>query len=493
MAKPSALARKTIVGAAWTIATGLGARAMGLIGTVLLTHYIAPEVQGEVNGAQIAAYTAYFASGLGVGQYIVANPETDRQLIFNATVYYMTACLLAVGAVFFFREEIAGYLGAPGMVPYVSGCVVAVVLERLSYIPDRLMIRDMRFKEVGVRNTIGELTYTVSAVVLAMLGWGGNAIIAGMLLRALVRAVITIPAVDWRDWLTPSPFSLSKAKKLFSFGIPLSLGSLANFGSQKWDNGVILALFGERTTGLYNLAWNLADIPASQVGERIGDVLVPSFSKLEPERRQGALVRAITMMSLLIFPLAVGLGVVAPTLLRDTVFPPKWYEAGPLLAVLSALGVTRPIGWVIASYLQVHGKTRLIMVLEWLKVGAILAGVWTLGKIGGPVWACAGVGAAFGLHALVSMALVKRISGVSYLTLVRPLLRPLLACAPLVAAVLAVRYGFARFEELPRGTRISVEILTGGIAFVLAALAIAPQASREFIGLLRGVLRRGRS
>jgi PST family polysaccharide transporter len=492
VAKPSSLTRKTAVGAMWAIATGIGGRAVGLVGTLLITRYIAPDVMGNVNAAQVAAYTAYFASSLGIGGYIVSQQDADRQAIFNATLLYMTACVIAVGAVFFLRHPIAAYLEAPEMVEFIPGIAVAVLLERLTYIPDRLMIRDMRFKDVGIRNTIGELTYTVSSIVLAVLGWGGNAIVAGMLLRTLVRLVITVPAVPLRDWLTPSRLSGEKIRRMLSFGVPLNLASLANFASQKWDNLVMLKMFGPGVAGLYNVAWNLADIPASQVGERIGDVLVPSFAKLEPERRKDALIRAITMLSLLIFPLAVGLGTVGPTIFTDTLFNEQWQRAAPYLVVLSALGVTRPIGWVVSSYLQVYGRTRSIMVLEWLKVLAILAGIRALGALAGDVVACAGVGVAFGLHAAASMAFARRVSDVSYLTLVRPLVRPLLACAPLVAAILAVRYGLARFEHLPRGTRLGAEVIAGGVAFVLSALVIAPRASRDFLDLARGALRRGR-
>lgn len=480
-----------MVGAMWNIATSFGARVMGLVGTLLITRFLAPDVLGDVNAAQIAAYTAYFASSLGLGQYLVSHRDADRQSVFNATVYYLGAGVVAVGLVYLLREPIAVHLlEAPGMVQYLPGLAVAVLLERLTYIPDRLMIRDMRFKEAGIRNTIGELTYTVSSLVLAWMGWGGNAIVAGMLLRTLVRVVITLPAVDPREWLTPSPLSREKTRKMLSFGLPLNLASLANFGSQRWDNLVMIRLFGSGVGGLYNMAWNLADIPASQVGERIGDVLVPSFARLEPERRKDALIRALTMLSLLIFPLAVGLGAVGPTIFRDTMFTAQWQPAGPYLTVLAALGVTRPIGWVIASYLQVHGRTRSIMVLEWLKVLAIVGGVGALGALGGPLWACAGVGVAFGLHALVSMALVRSQSGISYAAMVRPLSGPLLACVPLVGAVLAVRYGLARFDYLPRGTRLGAEVLAGAAAFVLAAFVVAPQASRQFLQLGRGALRR---
>lgn len=490
MAEPSALAQKTASGAMWTIAVGLLSRMLGLMGSFILTRFLAPDVYGAVNAAQVVVLTAYFATSLGLGQYIVAHPEADRQSIFTATVLYLGLGPIALGVIYLLRVPIAEYINAPGMVQYLPGLAIAVLLDRLWYIPDRLMVRDMRFREIGIRNTVSDLMYTVASVALAIRGWGGNAIVVATLLRAVLRGVMTVPAVSYREWLTPSPLSREKLREMLRFGVPLNLASLANFGSQKWDNLVMIRLFGERVGGLYNIAWNVADIPASQVGERVGDVLVPSFRKLEPERRKAALVRSLTMLSLLVFPLAVGLGAVAPTLLNDTIFKAEWEPAGPLLAVLSALGVTRPIGWVISSYLQVHGRTRTIMVLEWLKVIAIVGGIAALGAAGGQLWACAGVGLAFGLHALASLALVRRLDGISYATLLRPLVGPLLACVPLVAAVLAVRYGLRPFHGLPRGARLTSEIVAGGLAFVLSALVVAPRASRDFLGLVKDVIRR---
>ncbi|MDC0682336.1 oligosaccharide flippase family protein [Sorangium atrum] len=493
MAGSSALARKAVLGAVWTIATGLGSRVLGLIGTLVLTRFIAPDVYGEVSAASVVIMTAHFMSSLGTGQFIASRPNLDRQMVFNATVYFHVAGLVAIAAVYLLREPIAVHLvGAPGMLQFMPGLILAMFIDRIWYVPDRLLIREMRFRSVSLRNAAGELTYTAASVSLAMLGWGGNAIVVATLLRAVVRVVTTVPAVKLSEWLTPSPLSGEKARELFAFGIPLNFGSLANFGASKWDNLVMIRLFGEQVGGLYNLAWNLADIPASQVGERIGDVLVPSFAKLEPEQRKAALVRALTLLALLIFPLAVGLGAVAPTILNDTFFNEAWEPAGPLLAVLSALGVTRPIGWVLSSYMQVYGRTRTIMVLEWLKVAAIVGSIALLGTIGGVLWACAGVGVAFGVHALASLWVVKRADGVPYMRLLRPLVRPLLACLPLVVAVLAVRYGMRSLHGLPRGCRLGAEVVVGGLAFVASALVIARQASRDFLQLAREAVRRRR-
>lgn len=490
MAETSALARKAVLGAMWTILTGFGARALGLIGTLSLTRYIAPDVFGEIAVASIAVLTAHFMTSLGLGQYIASRPNADRQTVFNATVYFLTAGFIAIGAVYLLRVPIAMYFDAPGILKYLPGLALAQLIERLWYIPDRILVREMRFRSAGLRNVAAELTYTVSSVTLAVLGWGGNAIVVATLLRAVVRLVITIPSVDWREWLTPSPLSREKAREMLSFGLPLNFASLANFGSQNWDNVVVTGLFGTGVGGLYKLAWNLADLPASQVGEKIGDVLVPSFAKLAPERRRDALVRALKLLSLLVFPLAVGLGAVAPTILNDTLFKPNWEPAGPFLTVLSALSVARPVGWVASSYFQAQGRTRSVMALEWMKVLAVVGGIYVMGRLGGQLWACSGVGFAFGLHALASLWLVKRADGISLTELLGPLVRPLLACVPMVLAILAVRYGLHHLGHLPHGVRLGSEVIVGAAAFVVSALAIAPHASRDFLKLAREAVRR---
>ncbi len=231
MAGSSALARKAVLGAVWTIATGLGSRVLGLIGTLVLTRFIAPDVYGEVSAASVVIMTAHFMSSLGTGQFIASRPNLDRQMVFNATVHFHVAGLVAIAAVYLLREPIAVHLvGAPGMLQFMPGLILAMFIDRIWYVPDRLLIREMRFRSVSLRNAAGELTYTAASV-SSPCSAGGNAIVVATLLRAVVRVVTTVPAVKLSEWLTPSPLSGEKARELFAFGIPLNFGSLANFGA----------------------------------------------------------------------------------------------------------------------------------------------------------------------------------------------------------------------------------------------------------------------
>ena len=213
-------------------------------------------------------------------------------------------------------------------------------------------------------------------------------------------------------------------------------------------------MFGASVVAVYNLAYNLADIPAAQVGEHVGDVLVPSFVHLAADRQKAGVVRATGLVCLLVFPLAVGLGVVGPTL-ATTLLPPAWASLGPMLTVLSVLSVVRPIGWTIGSYLQTTQRSGVVMGLSAFRLVALLAAVGALGQAFGPLGACAGVGVAFTLHALASALYVIRRDGLPGPALLAAIVRPLAACVPLALAALGAPAAVAAMGIGVRGVALA--------------------------------------
>ena len=236
------------------------------------------------------------------------------------------------------------------------------------------------------------------------------------------------------------------------FGLPMSVGNAAGFASRKVDNMIVSGLFGADLVGAYNLAYNVADVPAVQVGEQIGDVLFPSFASMDGARQRAALVRSTGLLALVTFPLAVGLGAVAPTAVQ-TLLPPEWSDVAPMLAVLSVLSVVRPVGWTIASYLLAQDRPRIDAALEVLKLASLVGLLLTLGRAG-PLWACSAVGIAFALHALASMVVVQVMDGIRVTAFLRRTAPPLLACVPMVVAVLAARHAMSRLRHWPHLSRL---------------------------------------
>jgi lipopolysaccharide exporter len=482
------LARRAVRGAAWTILTSVVARVIGVVATLVLAHLIAPEVVGEVMVATALVLSANQLSSFGFGQYVVANPKLPPSGVFQIATLHLGFGVIGLLLVLVLAGPLAASFGAPDAVDYLPGLALSVLLNRLSMIPERVLVREMQWRMVGVARTVGEIVYVVTAIALAYAGWGGAAIVAGNVTRSLARSLVILIAAPRSSWLVPSRLERSLCGDVFRFGTPLWLGASASFFAGKWDNLLISSLFGPHQLGLYNYGYNLADIPTSQVGEHIGDVLLPSFTRIDADAQRGALIRAAGLLALVVFPLAVGLGAVADTLV-ETLFNEQWQGVAPYLTILSALSVARPIGWIIFSYLQARRRTSSVMVLEIGKLTAILAFIGGLSAFG-PLWSAVGVGLGFGLHALGSMWLIDRTDGVPMSRMLLAMLGPLAACVPMVGAVLAIRHGIG--IDVPI-VELILEVVAGALVYVGACFVLARAVTHDFIYLLRDALLRRRS
>jgi lipopolysaccharide exporter len=500
------LAKKAVRGAFWTILTGNGARVIGLVGTVLITRFLDPEDYGLASLAAIVIMTANTVSNCGLSQYIVSKPKAGRAAAFHASFYFLLLGVVALGVTLLASGPIARFVNAQGIERYLPGLAVAALLERIGTIQDRILVRDMRFFSVGIQRAVGEIAYSVVSVGLAALcardsAFGGaNALVWGSIARSVLRFITLSASTPRAEWLEPCKITWQHTKDLFAFGLPMSVATLFAFGSRKWDNVVFSRQFGPTESGIYNYSYQLADIPATQIGENIGDVLVPSFAQMESEeRRKKALLVSMRMLTLIVAPLAVGLAAVAQPVVH-AFFDPRWYGIAAMMPVLSALSVVRPIGWIGSSYLQVKDRPRAIMILEGVKTFGLLALMVAIGRItagmpGSTLWVCGAVGIAFALNSLSYMWVIRSIDGLSLREQIVPLLPPVLACIPMALAVLGVRSGLASLWPLPpvgapgfrarEGVELAVEVLVGGVVFVPSAFFLAPSASREFVRLLR--------
>jgi PST family polysaccharide transporter len=485
--KPS-LAMKAARGAAWTIATGVGSRALGLVGTLAVTYFVARHELGEVADAASAVMLANQFSALGVGPYYVARPSAGRDVAWHATVVHVGLGVLALVVVLLLGHPMSVWMRAPSLGHFLPGLAFSALLDRFSYMPERVLAREMRFRVVGMCRTAGDLSYTVTSVFLAMLGYGGMCVVLANVVRSTVRLAALTGAVPRREWLHPTRMSWTTVRAMARFGLPMTVGTAAGYASRRVDNVIVSGLFGVDIVGAYNLAYNVADVPAVQVGEQIGDVLLPSFAHMRPAECKAALVRSTGLLALVTFPLAVGLGAIAPTLV-EALLKPEWRDVGPMLALLSVLSVVRPLGWTISAYLLARDRPRQDAALEVLKLLAVIVSVLTLGRLG-PLWACAAVGVAFALHALASMVVVQLVDGVTGVDLAARCGGPLVACAPMVAAVLGTRIGLAGVGIDSAALQLVAEIAVGAFVYPLAALLVARATALDFIAVATSALHR---
>src|SRR5262249_24364183 len=161
----------------------------------------------------------------------------------------------------------------------------------------------------------------------------------------------------------------------------IAIEATAEFGARKWDNVLVGRILGLAIAGRYALAYSLADLPAIQIGEQISDVLMASYAHVDPDKRAPAVLRAVSLMAILMAPLSIGLGAVGPTI-AHAFFKSEWWSAGPMIAVLATVLVTRPIGSVYSGFLIIVRGPKQPMFADLICLGLIITLIPTVGRMG---------------------------------------------------------------------------------------------------------------
>ena len=449
----------------------------------MLARYLSPDEYGAAMAASIAASTASSVTTFGVGIYLVANTEISRADTCHVTCWFLVTGTVALLGTMFLSDSLARWSGAPGLGQYLPTFVLAMSFERIVYVPERILVRHLRFGWLSFARAIGELTFTFVAVIAAAEGSGPIAIAWGSLARSVFRFVALVPAVDWRDWLEPHRLRLETFRRLIGYGMSVTSASIATFGMRRWDNLLISRFYGPALMGAYNYAYNLADTPANAIGDQMSDVIGASFPHVSRRRRAEALVHACTMVSLIMFPLSIGLATVAPTIV-NAFFDPKWSSIEPMLMWLAALSMARPIANVLSAYFYASNRSSVVLWIEWATLGGVAVAISTVGRFG-ITWACAWVGIVFVLRTLAGIWMVTRLDGLRFTAFLLPMTRPLAACLAMALGVVAARSAFA---GLTPTMRLIEEIGLGAVLYGSSVLILARSDCTEIVRVARAAL-----
>jgi lipopolysaccharide exporter len=243
------------------------------------------------------------------------------------------------------------------------------------------------------------------------------------------------------------------------FGTHLAGQRLVNYVAGNADFFLVGTILGSQALGLYTIAFNLANLPSSQVNAIINRVSFPAMSRVQTDsdRLINAYMRLHGASSALNWPLMLGLAAVASDLL-PLVLGPSWQDSVLLFQVLCLMGVARAVAGTVGPLLLARGETARGLRWSIFLACTMVPSLWC-----GVMW-----GGLLGLA--IAYALFQALVLVpNYILLLRPILGPCLraysiastfAAAPALAAALAmVAYGAA--TQLSAVVTVLVQVVIG--------------------------------
>ncbi|WP_298992213.1 lipopolysaccharide biosynthesis protein [uncultured Pseudokineococcus sp.] len=466
------LARHTARGVLWTVSGQWASQILRLLSIVVLARLLTPDDYGLV--AMVWAITGFVSSvgSLGLSEAVVQRERVSHEQA--STLFWLNVCvgLLLTGLVAAASPLLALFYGRPELVGITLALSATFFLGGLTVQHQALMLRQLDFRAVAVRNLLATVVNVAVSIGVASAGGGYWALVAGQLAGSITTVIVLWRAVPWRPG---RPVRRSGVRSLISFGGGISTFSLLNYASRNADNIIIGRFLGAGELGFYTRAYGLLMLPLTQIHGPVSNVVRPTLAGLwpEPARYRKFFLAALSGLTYMVMPLVVVLAVLAgPTV--EVLLGDRWLPAAEVFRWLAVAGLLQTVGytngWLYATSGRAWAMARWALISRPIIVASFFAGL---------PWGITGVAVAYAAAQLVltpiGIARAGRGTPVSLKDVVVVIVRP-----TVIAAVAGTTSVLVSFPVASAGafTRLAVP---GASAVAAAAVVVLlwPSCRRE--------------
>ena len=481
------LDRSLIRGIAWTGGAKWASQLLTWASTLIVARLLTPEDYGLVGMAWVYLGVITLLSEFGLGTTVVTLRDLGEsevaQLNGLSLLIGVGSFVISCGAAI----PLGRFFHAPQLPAVVVAMSVAFVITAFKTVPFALLQREMRFRTLALIETWRAAVLAVSMIACAALGLRYWTLVIGGLLSSALSTAATValrrPRFAW-----PHRQSLTHA---MTFSRHIIVGRLAWYVYSNADFLVAGRILGKVALGLYEVGWNLANVPIEKITSLVGQVTPAVFSAVQRDHAalRRYLLRVTEGLALITFPASLGLALVAPDFVLLTLGD-KWQGAIAPLQLLALSTGFRAVTPLLPQVLNVVGETRLSMQYGLLCVTVLPTGFYLLGARWGTVGLALVWVVVFPLLVLPAYRRVLQVIELSSGEYLRALWPAASASLIMGAAVVAVERA-AGAAQVSRVLGFSAQVAVGAIAYTLVCAALHRERIAAFFQLLRAMRQPG--
>jgi O-antigen/teichoic acid export membrane protein len=479
------LGRAAGEGLAWTTAARSFSQLVGVGVTLVLARLLSPEDFGLV--AMIAVITGFLAvvGQMGFADALVQRAELEER--HRSSVFWLNVLvgLALAAALVASAPYIASFYSDQRLVWLVRVLAVEFAIAPLQMVQHAILLREMRFRELALAESIAVLASSAMALAMAFAGYGVWALVA--------KSIASTSAVIGTLWLVSSwrprlSFERKAIRELWRYSANLLGSSTLAYWAMQVDDLLIGRVLGPAPLGLYGRAYSTMMMPVSEVGSVLTRVMFPTFSKLQHDRRESKALylRLVSALGFVTFPVMFGLGVLADRFIL-VLYGDQWLGATSVLRIYCVVGCSIAIGSTTVWLYKAQGRTDLM--LRW----GLLAATVTIASIGVGIWlgSIETVALCYGLAHVVILAYPRyaipgRLIGMSPGEVLGASRGALAAAAGMAGLIWAL--GLLLAPRLSVGVDLLIRTALGAVAYLALSRLFRVRGYHELLGLVRGQL-----
>jgi PST family polysaccharide transporter len=329
--KGGGLRRIAVRGAGVTIFAQGASFVLQIAATVILARLLTPADFGIVT--MVTTFNLVFCSfGLnGFTEAILQREEITHFLASNLFWINISICGILTAVFVALAPLFALFYHNPLVAHVTVGMSLTIVCGGFAWIHLALLNRAMRFTTVSAISVSARFASVVVSIVLALLGWGYWALVAGTVANGIVTAAGAWLMCRWvPSW--PSRVAGTASSVKFATNVYLHYGF--SYFTRNIDNLMVGWRYGAGALGFYKRAYDLFVLPESQLLAPVSAVVVGALSRLnrEPEQYRRYFLTGVSVLAFVGMGIGIDFTLVGRDLIRF-LLGPGWEEAGRIFVL----------------------------------------------------------------------------------------------------------------------------------------------------------------
>lgn len=349
--------RKEITkGIFWIAVAKYSGIAIQLAVTAVLARLITPATFGTVAISMVILNFLNIWTDIGMGPAVVQYKDlTKRHLDSLFTLNIYIGVVLAT-VLFMSVELISTYYNDKELVNVCRVMAIVLFFNSLNVIPNALMRKDQRFKDIALRTLSIQLLSGCIAIIGAANGWGVYALLVSPILTSIGVFAINFYNYPLRYVLTIDKEAFNK---IASYSLFQFVFSIFNYFSWNFDKLIVGRAFSTTQLGYYEKSYQLMQVPISKIAFVIEPVLHPMLSTFQDNKKElcAKNQKLVQSMAYISFPIALLLHFCASEIIM-ILYGNQWEAAVPVFRIL-ALSI--PLLMIVSTsgaIYQAAGKTK---------------------------------------------------------------------------------------------------------------------------------------
>lgn len=470
-------------GSFWTTIGEIIAGASGLAGSVLAARVLSPRDFGLMGTTMLALSVLEHFSQTGFDTALVQRSSNVESYLDVAWTWHVLRGVLITLVLCATSPLLARFYDEPTLFPLVVICSLSVALVGAGNVGQIFFTRKLDFRTlffIKTAHSLLRLGIFIPAILIFRNVW---ALVAGHLGGAILGLAISYITHPYRPKLKWDP---PKLRELISYGKWLSGLAIIGFIITKGDDVFVSKYLGLTALGAYQLAYDVSNMPATNITHVLGRIGFPTYARLstEKEELQKAFIKIMRITLLISGPVSALIYIASPDIVAH-VIGVKWTSAIPLIRILVLSGFVRSFAALAGPIFQATGRPDFDFKMNVPRFFCTVLFIWPFCARFGLEGACWVVLIAISTTLPTWFRGVKLLTGLRLADVLRHNALPLLATVLFAASYYGVR------SQLGTGVPSALLGLAGGLALWLAALYVlgklTPLKFYDELGRLRAL------